>query len=267
MFGNANDNNLKNCHMKLKLTKPLIFFDLESTGLDISKDRIVEISYLKIHPNGVEEQKTIRINPEMPIPAKSSAIHHIKDEDVADCPKFKDVAKQIAADFQGCDIAGYNSNKFDIPMLVEEMLRCEIDLNIRKHNMVDVQTIFHKMEARTLSAAYKFYCGQELVGAHGAMADTKATYEVLQAQLDRYPDLENDIKWLSKFSTQKRVVDFEGRFIFNDKDEVVVNFGKHKGKKLKEVFDTDPGYYGWMQRSDFSLDTKRCATLVKLGQL
>jgi len=253
--------------MKLKLTKPLIFFDLESTGLDISKDRIVEISYLKIHPNGLEEQKTIRVNPEMPIPAKSSAIHHIKDEDVADCPKFKDIARQIAADFQGCDIAGYNSNKFDIPMLVEEMLRCDIDLNIRKHNMVDVQTIFHKMEARTLSAAYKFYCGQELVGAHGAMADTKATYEVLQAQLDRYPDLENDIKWLSKFSTQKRVVDFEGRFIFNDKDEVMVNFGKHKGKKLKEVFVTDPGYYGWIQRGDFSLDTKRCATLVKLGQL
>ncbi|MCQ2189138.1 MAG: 3'-5' exonuclease [Paludibacteraceae bacterium] len=253
--------------MKLKLTKPIIFFDLEATGVDVAKDRIVEISYLKVHPNGLEEQKTYRINPDMKIPAKSTAIHHIKDEDVADCPKFKDVAHAIADDFRGCDIAGYNSNKFDIPMLVEEMLRCDIDLDIRKHSTVDVQTIFHKKESRTLSAAYRFYCDKELVGAHGAMADTMATYEVLQAQLDRYPDLENDIKSLAKFTTQKRVVDYEGRFIFNEKEEVVVNFGKHKGKTLKEVFATDPGYYGWIQRGEFSLDTKRCATLVKLGQL
>ena len=253
--------------MKLKLTKPLIFFDLESTGLDIAKDRIVEISYLKIHPNGMEEQKTIRINPDMPIPAKSSAIHHIKDEDVADCPKFKDVAKQIAADFQGCDIAGYNSNKFDVPMLVEEMLRCEIDLNIRKHNMVDVQTIFHKMEARTLSAAYKFYCGKDLDNAHNALADTRATYEVLKGQLDKYADLENDMAYLSEFTSHNKNVDFAGHLVYNDKGQEVINFGKYKGQLAEIVLKNDPGYFGWIMQADFPLTTKQAFTKIRLRNM
>ncbi|MCK9312173.1 MAG: 3'-5' exonuclease, partial [Bacteroidales bacterium] len=187
--------------MQLNLKNPIVFFDLEATGININSDRIVEISYLKVHPNGQEETKTYRVNPGIPIPKESSDIHHILDEDVANCPTFKEIGKMIARDIEGCDIAGFNSNRFDIPMLVEEFLRNDIDIDLNKRKFIDVQVIFHKMEQRTLTAAYKFYCGKELDGAHGAEADTRATYEVLKSQLDMYPELQNDVQYLSEFSS------------------------------------------------------------------
>ena len=198
--------------MQLNLKKPIVFFDLETTGINIVKDRIVEISFVKVHPNGKEESKTRRINPEMPIPPESTAIHGITDEDVKDCPTFKEIAKSLAAQIEGCDLAGYNSNRFDIPLLAEEFLRAGVDIDLNKRKFVDVQTIFHKMEQRTLSAAYKFYCDKSLENAHTAEADTMATYEILKAQLDRYPDdLQNDIDFLSKYSSFTNNVDFAGR--------------------------------------------------------
>jgi DNA polymerase-3 subunit epsilon len=250
--------------MKLKLKNPIVFFDLETTGTNIVVDRIVEISYHKVSPNGREETKTIRINPEMPIPAVTSAIHGIYDADVVDCPTFKAVAKEIVRDIEGCDLAGYNSNRFDIPLLAEELLRAEVDIDLMKRKFVDVQVVFHKMEQRTLSAAYKFYCDKDLIGAHGAEADTLATYEVLQAQLDRYPELQNDIEFLSKFTTQNNNVDFAGRMIYNDKGEEIINFGKYKGQKVEDILKTDQGYYGWMMGSDFPLHTKKVLTNIKL---
>lgn len=250
--------------MKLNLKNPLVFFDLETTGTNITTDRIVEISYHKVWPNGREETKTIRVNPGIPIPKSASDVHGITDADVADCPPFKAVAKEIARDIEGCDLAGYNSNRFDIPMLAEELLRADVDIDLMKRKFVDVQVIFHKMEARTLSAAYKFYCDKDLVGAHGAEADTLATYEVLQAQLDRYPELKNDIEFLSKFTTQNNNVDFAGRMIYNDKGEEIINFGKHKGKKVEDVLKEDVGYYGWIMNSDFSLHTKKVLMNIKL---
>ena len=250
--------------MQLNLKNPLIFFDLETTGMNIAQDRIVELSFLKIYPNGKEESKTFRINPEMPIPPTSTAIHGISDADVANEPTFKIIAKNLAKDFEGCDLAGYNSNRFDIPLLAEEFLRAEIDLDLRKRKFIDVQTIFHKMEQRTLSAAYKFYCDKELEDAHTAKADTKATYEVLKAQLDRYSNLENDIHFLSNYSSFTRNVDFAGRIIYNDKDQEIFNFGKYKNRLVSEVFNEDPGYYGWMMQSDFTLDTKKVLTNIKL---
>ena len=197
--------------MRLNLKNPLVFFDLETTGIDITKDRIVEISYVKVFPNGKEESKTMRINPERPIPPESTAIHGITDDDVKDCPTFKAVAKTLAAQIEGCDLAGYNSNRFDIPLLAEEFLRADVNIDLNRRKFVDVQTIFHKMEQRTLSAAYKFYCNKTLENAHTAAADTMATYEVLQAQLDRYPELQNDIAFLSDFSSYNNNVDFAGR--------------------------------------------------------
>lgn len=251
--------------MQLNLKKNIVFFDLETTGINISKDRIVEISYVKVYPNGKDETKTFRINPLMHIPEESSAIHHIMDEDVKDCPTFKQVGREIAKDFEGCDIAGFNSNKFDVPMLAEEFLRNEINFNFDKAKFVDVQVIFHKMEQRTLSAAYKFYCGKELEGAHGATADTTATYEVLKAQLDKYPLLQNNIDFLSEFSTQRKTVDFAGSMVY-DKDGVpVFNFGKYKGRKVVDILKSDPGYYSWIQNADFTLDTKRVLTRIKLN--
>jgi len=252
--------------MKLQLKNPIVFFDLETTGTNIVTDRIVEISYHKVSPNGREETKTIRINPGMPIPKSSSDIHGITDEDVADCPLFKSVAKEIARDIEGCDLAGYNSNRFDIPLLAEELLRAEVDIDLMKRKFVDVQVIFHKMEARTLSAAYKFYCEKDLVGAHGAEADTLATYEVLQAQLDRYPDLKNDIDFLAKFTTQSNNVDFAGRIVYNDKGEELINFGKYKGQKVSDVLKEDIGYYGWIMNGDFSLYTKKVLTEIRLRE-
>lgn len=250
--------------MELNLRNPLVFFDLETTGINIVFDRIVEISYLKVYPNGKEECKTRRINPEMPIPAESSAIHGIYDEDVKDCPTFKEVAKSLAAQIEGCDLAGYNSNRFDIPVLAEEFLRAGVDIDFSKRKFIDVQTIFHKKEQRTLSAALKFYCHKELEDAHSAEADTKATYEILKAQLDRYDDLKNDMDFLSEFSSFSNNVDFAGRVVYNDKKEEVINFGKYKGRLVSEVLKTDPGYYGWIMQGDFSLHTKKVFTTIKL---
>ena len=226
--------------MQLNLKNPIVFFDLETTGINIVKDRIVEISFVKVHPNGKEETKTRRINPEMPIPPESTAIHGITDEDVKDCPTFKEIAKSLAAQIEGCDLAGYNSNRFDIPLLAEEFLRAGVDIDLNKRKFVDVQTIFHKMEQRTLSAAYKFYCDKSLENAHTAEADTMATYEILKAQLDRYSDLQNDIDFLSKYSSFTSNVDFAGRMVYNEDGKEVINFGKYKGKLVEEVLKTDP---------------------------
>lgn len=251
--------------MQLNLRNPLVFFDLETTGINIVKDRIVEISFVKVHPNGKEECKTRRINPEMPIPPESTAIHGITDEDVKDCPTFKEIAKSLAAQIEGCDLAGFNSNRFDIPLLAEEFLRAGVDIDLNKRKFVDVQTIFHKMEQRTLSAAYKFYCDKSLENAHTAEADTMATYEILKAQLDRYPDeLQNDIEFLSKYSSFTNNVDFAGRMIYNEDDKEVINFGKYKGKLVEEVLKNDPGYYSWIMNGDFPLNTKKILTEIKL---
>ncbi|MDE5844104.1 MAG: 3'-5' exonuclease [Muribaculaceae bacterium] len=253
--------------MKLKLTKPIIFFDLETTGVNISRDRIVEISYIKVNPDGTEVSAEFRVNPEMPIPAESTAVHHITDADVADKKTFKQLAPELVKVFKGCDIAGYNSNRFDVPMLAEEFARANVDFDFSRIRFVDVQNIFHRKEQRTLVAAYRFYCGKELDNAHSANADTRATYEVLMAQLDRYDDLPNDIGFLSEFSSQTNNVDLAGRLIRNEKGEILINFGKYKGMPAKQVLETDSGYYGWIQQGDFTEDTKRAFTKLKLGQL
>lgn len=253
--------------MDLNLKNPLVFFDLETTGVNIVKDRIVEISYLKVLPNGREEGKTIRVNPGMPIPPEATAVHHISDEMVRDCPTFKEIGQEVAEDIKGCDLAGFNSNRFDIPMLVEEFLRNDIDIDLSHRKMIDVQVIFHKHEQRTLSAAYQFYCGRELEGAHGAEADTKATYEVLKAQLDRYPDLQNDVRFLSEYSAQNKNVDFAGQIIYNSQNVEVFNFGKYKGRSVEEVLKTDPGYFGWLMNSDFSLHTKNVLTKIRMRSM
>lgn len=263
--------------MQLKLKNPIIFFDLETTGIDVSKDRIVEIALIKVRVNGEEEQKELRVNPGVPIPLEASLIHGIYDEDVKDCPSFKELAKTLARFMEGCDLAGFNSNRFDIPLLAEEFLRADVDIDLRKRKFVDVQTIFHKMEKRTLEAAYRFYCNAELVGAHGAMADTKATYEVLKSQLDRYEGVDfkdqnnqvsqpivNDIQALSEFSSFNENVDFAGRIVRNEQGVEVFNFGKNKGIPVEKVLQEQPGYYAWMMSSDFPLYTKRVLTEIKL---
>ena len=250
--------------MQLNLKNPLVFFDLETTGINIVTDRIVEISYLKVNIDGSEVSKTMRVNPERPIPEEATRVHGISDADVADCPTFKQIARSLANEIEGCDLAGFNSNRFDIPLLVEEFLRAGVDIDLSKRKMIDVQTIFHKKEQRTLSAAYKFYCGLDLDNAHSAEADTRATYEVLKAQLDRYPDLENDMGALAKYSTHNRNVDFAGRFIYDDNHVEIFNFGKYKGRPVAEVLRTDTGYYGWIMQGDFALDTKNVLTRIKL---
>ena len=250
--------------MQLNLRNPLVFFDLETTGIDIVHDRIVEISMVKVMPNGDEIVKTRRINPGMPIPPESTAIHGITDDDVKDCPTFKEIAKSLAAQIEGCDLAGFNSNRFDIPMLAEEFLRAGVDVNLGRRKFVDVQTIFHKKEQRNLTAAYKFYCQKDLENAHSAEADTMATYEVLKAQLDRYPDLENDINFLSQYSSFNKNVDFAGRMVYNEQGKAVINFGKYKGRLVEEVLKNDPGYYGWMMNGDFPLNTKQMLTEIRL---
>ena len=253
--------------MRLNLKNPIIFFDLETTGINIASDRIVEISYLKVDLNGNETSKTLRVNPGIPIPEKVTAIHGISDEDVKDAPTFNEVAKSLARDFEGCDLAGYNSVRFDIPLLAEEFLRSGVDIDLKRRKFVDVQVIFMKMEPRTLTAAYKFFVNKELSNAHSAEADTMATYEVLQAQLDRYSNLENDIGKLAEFSAHTRNVDFAGRIVFNEDDVEVFNFGKYKGKAVSEVLEKDPGYYGWMMNGDFPLYTKKVLTSIKLGSI
>ena len=250
--------------MQLNLRNPLVFFDLETTGIDIAKDRIVEISMVKVMPNGEELVKTRRINPGMPIPPESTAIHGITDEDVKDCPKFKEIAKSLAAQIEGCDLAGFNSNRFDIPMLAEEFLRAGVDVDLNRRKFIDVQTIFHKMEQRNLTAAYKFYCNKDLANAHSAEADTMATYEVLKAQLDRYPELENDVNFLSKYSSFTNNVDFAGRMVYNEKGQEVINFGKYKGRLVEEVLKSDPSYYAWIMNGDFPLNTKKMLTEIRL---
>lgn len=250
--------------MQLNLKNPLVFFDLETTGIDIVKDRIIEISYVKVFPNGKEESKTMRINPGMPIPPASTAIHGITDDDVKDCPLFKNVAKQLAAQIEWCDLAGYNSNRFDIPLLAEEFLRAGVDIDLTRRKFIDVQTIFYKMEQRTLAAAYKFYCQKSLENAHTAAADTMATYEVLKAQLDRYPELKNDVTFLSEFSSFTNNVDFAGRMVYNEKNQEVFNFGKYKGRLVEEVLKQEPAYYSWMMNGDFPLNTKQKLTEIKL---
>lgn len=251
--------------MKLELKNPIIFLDLETTGVDPAKDRIVEISLVKVFPSGEREVKTRRLNPEMPIPPQATAVHHITDEDVKDEPTFRSVAKSLAAWIEGCDLAGYNSNKFDIPVLAEEFLRAGVDIDLKKRKFVDVQNIFHQLEQRTLVAAYKFYCDKNLEGAHSAEADTLATLEVLEAQLDRYPDeLKNDVDFLSDFSSRSRFVDYAGRIIYDENDVEVFGFGKHKGRPVSEVFREEPSYYAWMMNGDFPQYTKKVITEIRL---
>tara|TARA_R110002073_G_scaffold40547_1_gene114867 strand:- start:71744 stop:72520 length:777 start_codon:yes stop_codon:yes gene_type:complete len=250
--------------MELELTKPIVFFDLETTGVNIAKDRIVEISILKIQPNGTKESKTWLVNPEMEIPEESSAIHGITNEKVVNEPTFKELAEEVSTLIAGCDLAGFNSNRFDIPLLAEEMLRAEVDFDMKNRVAVDVQVIFHKKEQRTLGAAYQFYCDKILEDAHSAEADTNATYEILKSQLDKYEDLDNNIKWLSEFSSHKKRADFAGFITFDDDDEEVFTFGKYRGKKVVEVLEQDKGYYSWIQKADFPLYTKKVLTAIKL---
>jgi len=253
--------------MELKLHKPICFFDLETTGIQVSKDRIVEISILKVFPNGNKESKTWLVNPEMKIPAETTAIHGISDEKVANEPTFKELAPIVYQMIKDSDLAGFNSDRFDIPLLAEEMLRAEIDFDMKNTVTVDVQTIFHKKEQRTLSAGYKFYCDKELEGAHSAAIETNATYEILLAQLERYPDLDNTIKELSEFSTRKKSVDFAGFMVFNKEGKEAFSFGKHKGRLVEDVLQSEPGYYNWIQNADFPLYTKKVLTAIKLRQL
>ncbi|WP_194768026.1 3'-5' exonuclease [Tamlana sp. I1] len=250
--------------MQLNLSKPICFFDLETTGINITTDRIVEISILKVFPNGNKESKTWLVNPEMPIPAEVTAIHGISNEKVANEPTFKELAKDVYNMIKDSDLGGFNSNRFDIPLLAEEMLRAEVDFDMKNRLAVDVQTIFHKMEQRTLSAAYKFYCDKNLDDAHSAEADTMATYEVLKAQLSKYDELENDTKFLAEFSSRKKFADFAGFIAFNKKGEECFSFGKHKGKLVTEVLEKEPGYFGWLLNADFPLYTKKVLTAIKL---
>ncbi len=253
--------------MELKLNRPICFFDLETTGIDIGKDRIVEISIFKVFPNGNKESKTWLVNPTIPIPPQSTAVHGIDDEKVANEPTFAQLAAQIHTMIKDSDLAGYNSDRFDIPLLAEEMLRVGVDFDMKNRVSVDVQTVFHKMEERTLSAAYKFYCGESLENAHSAAADTMATYEILKAQLDRYPELENDVKTLSEFTTRKKIADFAGMIAFDADGDEIFTFGKHKGAKVEKILETEPGYFSWIQNADFPLYTKKVLTAIKLRKL
>lgn len=256
--------------MELKLKRPLAFFDLETTGVNIATDKIVEIAILKVMPDGEEQVYQKRINPGMPIPLSSSVFHGIYDEDIKEAPKFKELAPEIAAFIGDADLAGYNSNKFDIPMLMEEFLAAGVNFSLEGRSFVDVQNVFHQMEQRTLKAAYRFYCEKNLDNAHTAEADVRATYEVLKAQLTKYENVAfenkhgevshpviNDVEALHTFTNLTRPVDFAGRLVYDDEGEVTINFGKHKGKKVTDIFDAEPSYYAWMQNGDFPLYTKK----------
>ena len=253
--------------MELKLSKPICFFDLETTGIDIGTDRIVEISIFKVFPNGNKESKTWLVNPTIPIPYETTLVHGITNEKVANEPTFTQLAAQIYNMIKDSDLAGFNSDRFDIPLLAEEMLRAGVDFDMKNRVSVDIQTIFHKMEERTLSAACKFYTGNALENAHSAEADTMATYEILKAQLDRYPDLQNDMKALSEFTTRKKNADFAGMIIFDKENQEVFGFGKHKGIRVEKVLETEPGYYSWIQNANFPLYTKKVLTAIKLRKL
>lgn len=264
--------------MQLNLSKPLAFFDLETTGISVGSDRIVEISIVRVNIDNTTDILTKRVNPTIPIPDFASKIHGIYDKDVADCQTFKELAPQFSQFLTNCDLAGFNSNKFDVPVLIEEFLRAEIDFDLRNRKLIDVQNIFHMMEPRNLSAAYQFYCNKKLENAHSAEADTVATYEIFKAQLDRYKDTEvedekgnkhkpvqNDMNVLSAFSARTKNADLAGRIVFNDKGEEVFNFGKHKDKPVKEVFEKEPSYYSWMMQGDFPLYTKKIITQIRLS--
>jgi DNA polymerase-3 subunit epsilon len=241
---------------KLTLKKPIIFFDLETTGTDHARDRIVELAFIKIFPDGKRDKFVRRINPGIPIPAESTAIHGISDEDVKNCPTFRQIAHNLFDWMRGCDLGGYNSSKFDLPLLAEEFLRCDINVDFTERHMVDVQQVFFKMEARTLSAAYAFYCNKELNNAHSAEADIEATIEVLEAQLERYNNLNGDVPSLHKFTNNDEYVDYARRIVLKD-GQPVFNFGKHKGRKVEDVFTEEPQYYDWMMQADFALHTKQ----------
>jgi DNA polymerase-3 subunit epsilon len=264
--------------MNLNLTKPLAFFDLETTGINVGSDRIVEISIVRVNIDNTTDILTKKLNPTIPIPEFTSKIHGIYDKDVVDCPTFKELAPQLAQFLTNCDLAGFNSNKFDVPVLVEEFLRADIDFDLRNRKLIDVQNIFHTMEPRNLTAAYKFYCEKPLINAHSAEADTIATYEIFKAQLDRYQDTEleddkgnkfkpvkNDMAVLSALTTRTKNADLAGRIVFNDNNIEVFNFGKHKDKPVTEVFTKEPSYYNWMMQGDFPLYTKKIITQIRLS--
>ncbi|REJ83495.1 MAG: 3'-5' exonuclease [Bacteroidetes bacterium] len=250
--------------MNLTLKRPLVVLDLETTGVNVGSDRIVEIALLKIHPNGSRESRSMRLNPTIPIPVESSKIHGIYDKDVQDCPTFADVAVDIHTFIGACDLAGYNSNKFDIPLLIEEFTRVNINFDLGSIKLIDVQNIFHKMEQRTLSADYKFYCDKNLDNAHSAEADALATFEILVSQIERYPDLKGDVNFLSQFSTISKNVDLAGRIVFNESGQEVFNFGKYKGQPVSDIFRKEPSYYDWMMKGDFASNTKTVITNIKL---
>jgi len=251
--------------MKLHLKRPLIVFDLETTGTSVQSDRIVELCYIKVFPDGKEVTKTMRLNPGIPIPAEASAVHGIYDEDIKDAPTFKQKARELAEEFKGCDFAGFNSNRFDFPLLVEEFLRAGVEFDAENRKFVDAQRIYHMMEQRTLAAAYKFYCNKDLLNAHSAEADTIATLEVLKAQIERYEQLLNDIDFIHNFTKQDKNVDLAGRLVYNNDNQVVFNFGKHKGRLVNDVFKSEPSYYEWMMNGDFPEDTKRRLTQLRLN--
>ncbi len=263
--------------MELNLTRPLVFLDLETTGINVASDRIIEICLVKVSPGGKTEIKTERVNPTIPISAQAFAIHGISNEDLMDKPTFPQLAQSLAQFIGNGDLSGYNAIKFDIPLLVEEFLRAEVDFELKGRKIVDVQNIFHKMEPRNLSAAFKFYCRKELVNAHSAEADTIATMEILLAQIERYEHTEykdkngtitypvkNDMSLLSDFSYQTKNADLVGQIIFNDKGEEVFNFGKYKGISVAKTFVTEPQYYDWMMKGQFPLSTKKVITAIYL---
>ena len=253
--------------MNLNLSKPIAFFDLETTGVNVASDRIVEVGSMKIFPDGRRESKTVRVNPTIPIPKQASEIHGIWDADIKEAPTFKQIAKEMAAFIEGCDLAGYNSNKFDIPVLAEEFLRAEVEFDIKGRRLIDVQNVFHQMEQRTLSAAYKFYCSKDLTNAHTAEADVTATFEILEAQLDRYESLKNDMDFLHAFSNRSNSADLAGRIVYNAKGVEVFSFGKHKDKPVEEIFAKEPSYYNWMMNGDFPLYTKKIISQIKLRMM
>lgn len=249
--------------MNLNLTKPIVFFDLETTGVNIATDRIVEISILKVFPNGNKESKTWLVNPEIEIPRGATEVHGITNEKVVTEPTFKELAPKVNDMISGCDLAGFNSNRFDIPLLAEELMRAGYDFDMQNREAIDVQVIFHKKEQRTLGAGYQFYCGKELEGAHGAEADTNATYEILLAQVDKYDDIGNTVAALSAYSTHGKRADFAGFILMNDEDEEIFSFGKYKGRTVTEVLLENPGYFNWIQNADFPLYTKKVLKQIK----
>ena len=249
--------------MNLNLTKPIVFFDLETTGVNIATDRIVEVSILKVFPNGNKESKTWLVNPEVEIPQGASDVHGITNEKVVTEPTFKELAGKISEMIAGCDLAGFNSNRFDIPLLAEELMRAGIDFDMQDRKAIDVQVIFHKKEQRTLGAGYQFYCGKELEGAHGAEADTNATYEILLAQVDKYDDIGNSVDTLSEYSTHGKRADFAGFILMNEENQEVFSFGKYKGRTVEEVLTENPGYHNWIQNADFPLYTKKVLKQIK----